>query len=198
MLAPELPIDRNIVLLGAVMAALLFTLIGLALRRRKRHSHRLAAAPTDQPLQTAARQPAESIAPLAPVGIAQISAIDGTSLLAAIDEASAESATSGRLPGLYLSLAQWQIDSGETRAAEEVLRKCIRSATTAGLKDTHAKARVWLGDLVQASGDPATACEHWQIARQLFHELRQTKEFAAVDARILRNGCPTDWVLTDF
>ena len=48
------------------------------------------------------------------------------------------------------------------------------------------------------SGDLTTACEHWQIARALFHELKQGRDHAAVETRMLRNGCPTDWVLTDF
>lgn len=184
-----LPIDVSVVLIGAVMAALLVTLIGLIVRGRTRRGRPAVTEPT---------KPQLAVIATAPVAIAQLSTIDGPVLLAAIDEASADGPSSKRLPGLYLSLAQWQIQSGEPRAAQDVLRKCIRSATTAGMKDAHARARVTLGDLVQASGDPATACEHWQIARQLFHELRLSKDFEAVDARMLRNGCPTDWVLTDF
>ncbi|MEI9899695.1 MAG: hypothetical protein WDN31_05585 [Hyphomicrobium sp.] len=108
----------------------------------------------------------------------------------AVQEAEAEGA-SRRLPGLYLSLAQLRIESGDASAAGELLRKSIRVASGMGLNDAHAKARLALGDLAQASGDPATACEHWQIARKLFHELGQKREYDAVDARMLRNGCPT-------
>ena len=88
--------------------------------------------------------------------------------------------------------------AGETSAAAELLRQSIRAATSAGHKDAHAKARLALGDLAQAGGDPVTACEHWQIARSLFRELRRSREHDAVEARMRRNGCPTDWVLTDF
>lgn len=175
-------IDLPVLLVGVVVAALLATLGALLVRNLRRRRRAPAAATVAEELT-------------APV--AKIATIDGPALLAAVEEAEAEGAAR-RLPGLYLSLAQWRIDSGDAAPAGELLRKSIRGASTAGLKDTHAKARVALGDLAQAAGDPVTACEHWQIARQLFHELGQRSDFDAVDARMLRNGCPTDWVLTDF
>ena len=174
---PALPIDVGVALVGSFMLALLVTLIALALRTRRRG--RIAIPAADVPT------------------VANRRAIDGAALLAAIGEAEAGGQIQ-RLPGLYLSLAEWRRDMGETGAAEDLLRKSIRAAATAGLKETHAKARVALGDIAQAKGDPVTACEHWQIARGLFHELKQQGEHAAVDERMLRNGCPTDWVLTDF
>jgi hypothetical protein len=57
---------------------------------------------------------------------------------------------------------------------------------------------VVLGDLAHKDGDLTTACEHWQIARALFVELKQDGAHESVEVRMLRNGCPTDWVLTDF
>lgn len=179
----NLSIDPRAVLAGIVMTALLVTLVALAVRSRRK---RRAGLPEVPPAAAAE-----------PVAIASLTALDGAALLAAVEEAEAEGA-SRRLPGLYLSLAQWRLAVGETRAAQELLRKCIRNATSAGVNDTHARARVVLGDIAQSSGDPVTACEHWQIARKLFHELRDSKEYGAVDARMIRNGCPTDWVLTDF
>jgi hypothetical protein len=172
-----LPIDVGVVVVGSLMLGLLVTLLALALRNRRRA--RLAIPAADIPR------------------VANERAIDGAALLAAVGEAEAAGQMQ-RLPGLYLSLAQWQHDLGETGAAEDLLRKSIRAAGTAGLKETHAKARVALGDIAQAKGDPVTACEHWQIARGLFYELKQRGEHDAVDARMQRNGCPTDWVLTDF
>lgn len=177
-------IDPRVLLVGVVVAALLLTLIALAVRARHR-----------QRAQSAAEVPPATAE--APAQIVKLTAIDGAALSAALREAEAEGATN-RIPGLYLSLAQWQVDAGDTRAAGDLLRKCIRAATSAGNKDAHAKARLALGDIAQSAGDPVTACEHWQIARKLFHELKSTHEFRAVDARMLRNGCPTDWVLTDF
>lgn len=175
-------LDPRVLAVGIVVLALLVTLIALALRMRAKQRSASAAAP---------------LTVAAPAEVVKLTAIDAAALFAAVKEAEAESA-SHRLPGLYLSLAQWRLDEGETRAAAELLRKCIRAATTAGLKEAHAKARVALGDIAQETGDPSTACEHWQIARLIFHELRQMRDYEAVDARMQRNKCPTDWVLTDF
>jgi hypothetical protein len=173
-----------VVLVGVVMAALLVTLIALGMRsRRRREQSRLGIAA----MPGAAGMPAA----------AKPAALDGAALMAAIGEAEA-GGQQARLPGLYLLLAQWRLDSGEAPAAADLLRQSIRAATTAGQKDAHANARLALGDLAQAGGDPATACEHWQIARSLYLELRRTREHDAVEVRMRKNGCPTDWVLTDF
>jgi hypothetical protein len=109
-----------------------------------------------------------------------------------------ETGDAGELPDRCLSLAQRRIEAGETADAEALLRKSIRGAASADLKETHARARLALGDLAHRSGDLTTACEHWQIARALFHELKKTGDHELVEGRMLRNGCPTDWVLTDF
>jgi hypothetical protein len=162
----------------ALLLSVLVLIVLMLLHLRRRH-RRKATAPVRQ---VAAEPPVK---------------LDAAALAAAVEEAEARGET-GRLPALYLSLAQSRIDAGETADAEELLRKSIRGAAGAQLKDTHARARLALGDLAHKSGDPTTACEHWQIARALFHELKQSREHAAVEQRMLRNGCPTDWVLTDF
>lgn len=175
-------VDPGVVLVGVVMAALFLTVIALAVRGRRARRREGIEAPH---------------AEAAPAAGGKLSALDGAALMTAVGEAEATGQVR-RLPGLYLSLAQWRLASGETGAAEDLLRKSIRGATTAGLEDTHAKARLALGDIAHAGGDLATACEHWQIARTLFRELRQSREHDAVETRMRRNGCPTDWVLTDF
>ena len=175
-------VDVGLLLVGVVMAALMVTLVALGLRSRRRRRQRQVEA---TPRAAAA------------VEVAKFTALDAAALMAAVGEAEAGGQVK-RLPGLYLSLAQWRLDSGETSAAADLLRKSILGATSAGLKDTHAKARLALGDIAHSSGDPATACEHWQIARSLFGELHQSGEHDAVERRMRRNGCPTDWVLTDF
>jgi tetratricopeptide (TPR) repeat protein len=149
--------------------------------RRQRRSTPAAPVPNVAPLPAAERAPK----------------VDSAALAEAAREAEAGGETAG-LPDLYLSLAQCRIEAGETADAEELLRKCIRGAASAELKETHARARLMLGDLAHESGDLTTACEHWQIARALFHELKQTRDHELVESRMLCNGCPTDWVLTDF
>ena len=52
--------------------------------------------------------------------------------------------------------------------------------------------------MARKSGDLTTACEHWQIARGLYVELKKEGELEQVEARMHDNGCPTDWVLNDF
>jgi len=152
-------------------------------RRRWRRSSALPQAGIAAPCRPSAATPAVKL--------------DGAALLVAVQEAETRG-EEARLPGLYLSLAQCRVEAGETADAEELLRKSIRGAAGAELKDTHARARLALGDLAHRNGDLTTACEHWQIARALFHELKQTRDHEAAEGRMLRNGCPTDWVLTDF
>jgi hypothetical protein len=173
--------DFTLLLVGAGVAALLITLVALVIRNLRRR-----------------RKDPQQAQVAAAVGLVTARPIVGEeSLLAAIAEAEAER-NSGRLAGLYLSLAQLRIDASDTRAAGDLLRKSIQTAAGAGLNEAHAKSRVMLGDLAQSTGDPVTACEHWQIARKLFHDIGRRADYNEVDARMLRNGCPTDWVLTDF
>lgn len=102
------------------------------------------------------------------------------------------------LPMLHLALADRSLVNHEQADAEEFLRKAILGATAADQKTIHARARVTLGDLAHGSGDLTTACEHWQIARGIFLELSRSADQEAVERRMQRNGCPTDWVLTEF
>lgn len=136
--------------------------------------------------------------PSVPQGLIDVfSGLDTPSIEKAIREAEAKGQPD-KLPSLYYVLAQRLIETGETVRAQELLRRSIRGAATADQDEVHARARVGLGDLAHADGDLTTACEHWQIARALFVELKQHGGHEAVEARMLRNGCPTDWVLTDF
>jgi len=104
----------------------------------------------------------------------------------------------GELPGLHLALARVRLDAGRMEDASDQLRKSIRIAARLGNKEAHARARLELGDIARRSGDLTTACEHWQIARGLFHELERASDLKAVETRMRQHGCPTDWVLNDF
>ncbi len=61
-----------------------------------------------------------------------------------------------------------------------------------------ADARMELGDIAEEMSDMTMACEHWQIARDLFHALDEKTLCAEAEEKMLRNGCPTDWLLNDF
>lgn len=175
-------IAQHVGLAAALTGLLIAAIVLLAfLLSRRRAQSRVPAAAT-------APRPGPAARPAKP---------NGAALAGAVREAEAAGRTD-ELPALYLSLARHRIETGSTADAEELLRKSIRGASGAQQKEVHAQARVVLGDLAHRSGDLTTACEHWQIARALFHELKRRGDHEAVEARMLRNGCPTDWVLTDF
>lgn len=109
------------------------------------------------------------------------------------DEAGPEQKCAG-----LLVLAQNQINSGAPSAAAGALRDVIRLAAANGLHGQHATARLELGELSRLDGDLITACEHWQIARGLFYDLKNGTQVKVIETRMRDHGCPTDWVLNDF
>jgi hypothetical protein len=175
------------VLLWALAAAVLLPLFIFGRRQVRRD--------TSEPAGTI--EPTGTMPEAAPITFVHPVRPDGDALAVAVRDAEA-AGRKDELPELYLSLARDRIGSGNSADAEELLRKCIVAAAGAQQKDVHANARLVLGDLAHKSGDLTTACEHWQIARALFHELKRPGEHDAAEQRMLRNGCPTDWVLTDF
>ena len=97
-----------------------------------------------------------------------------------------------------LAIVKQQLEASASPGAATSLRELIRIAAANGLHDQHAAARLELGELARQDGDLITACEHWQIARGLFHELKNPPRVKAVEKRMSDHGCPTDWVLNDF
>ena len=89
-------------------------------------------------------------------------------------------------------------DEGNDTAAADHLRNTIMLASVAKDKVLHARARLELGDICKGEGDLTTACEHWQLARSLFEETAKPADAEVCEKRMIGNGCPTDWVLTDF
>ena len=102
------------------------------------------------------------------------------------------------LPALYLTLGREEIARGETEEGAGHLRSCIRHAARSRNAAVEAEARLELAELAREAGDLTTACEHWQIARSLFHKLARASDVAGTEDRMRHHGCPTDWVLTDF
>lgn len=99
---------------------------------------------------------------------------------------------------LSLELACALLSSGtQSRDVQTLLRRSIILSTRLKDDETHARARLELGDVMATDGDMTTACEHWQIARQIYWDGDKDK-VADVDQRMVSNGCPTDWVLNDF
>lgn len=100
---------------------------------------------------------------------------------------------------LSLQLARDLIANGaHGEAVKSHLRRAIIIASRLKDDDTHAAARLELGDIMADEKDLTTACEHWQIARQIFWDSGAKAAQADVDRRMMANHCPTDWVLNDF
>lgn len=102
------------------------------------------------------------------------------------------------LASLYLSFARDEIAAGRVDQAADHLRSSVRSAAKSRFAAIQAEARLELAELARAAGDLTTACEHWQIARALFHDLKQKAELGETENLMRKHGCPTDWVLNDF
>ena len=103
-----------------------------------------------------------------------------------------------RLADLYLALARAHEQTGDDEARMAALRSAAGCGALHGPHGSHAAARLQLAEAAYASGDLTSACEQWHLARTAFLADGQTDEHARVDKRMRDNGCPTDWVLTDF
>lgn len=126
-----------------------------------------------------------------------VAAMPVDKLLAAISSAE-QARDETRLAALYVAMARQHLSTGRTDDAAGLLRQSIRISSRLGLQGDHAAARLELGDIALSGGDPTTACEHWQIARGLYFEMKHADALEAAEARMQRTGCPTDWVLNDF
>lgn len=96
-----------------------------------------------------------------------------------------------------LGIARFREGASAAVAANDV-RDGLIMAMKQGRVLAQAHARIALGDLCKAGDDPTTACEHWQLARDIFAKAGEHDHRKAAEARMRANGCPTDWVLNDF
>lgn len=97
-----------------------------------------------------------------------------------------------------LGEARRTLAEGKVTPAAEFLREAVRMASRAKLPAVHAAARLELAEIACIEGDLTTACEHWQIARGIFHDSRNVPERDRISERMRTHRCPTDWVLTNF
>ncbi len=161
-------------------------------------SHRAATAPAlpgnaPQPAEPSERFPADStgqlISPTAPSRIAKLEA----------DIAEAEeSGATVVLAELYLALGRAHMADGAEGEALSALRSAAGLAALHKAPKVQALARIDLAEVAMSHGDPTTACEHWQMARMAFLDAGDRAEGDKIDRRMRAQGCPTDWVLTDF
>lgn len=88
--------------------------------------------------------------------------------------------------------------SGEVSEGQHLLQQVIVAARQRKDMRVEAQARMELAAIAEAEGDRTSACEHFQIARQLYLDAQAHKHADAVDARMRQLGCPSGWVLEGF
>ena len=110
----------------------------------------------------------------------------------------AERSDNAALASAHLAYAKSEISEGRNAQAGDQLRACLQFAARTRDRALQAEARLELAELSRADGDLTTACEHWQIARALFHDLSSKRELDETEKLMRTHGCPTDWVLNDF
>lgn len=102
------------------------------------------------------------------------------------------------LAELHLDLARAHERQGNVDARMKALRSAAGYGALHGPPSVHAAARLALGEAAYGAGDLTSACEQWQMARAAFLEAGDGVQHDRVEKRMRENGCPTDWVLTDF
>jgi len=102
------------------------------------------------------------------------------------------------LADLYLAQAHAFQKLGDEKSRMTALTAAAGLASLHGPETTHAIARMQLAEAAHGTGDLTSACEHWHLAREAFQASGDAEEHARVEKLMRDNGCPTDWVLTEF
>jgi hypothetical protein len=97
-----------------------------------------------------------------------------------------------------VQLARLLLARSARSQAATLLQSAALAARRAKLPSVHAEARLELAEMAFIDGDLTTACEHWQMAKVMFHEMGQRGDESRVADVMRRHHCPTDWVLTNF
>jgi len=179
----------------AVPVAVFITLLVLLARRH----HRRAFPPLPQekhPVYRVTQAPAPVAQPLA-APFRTVEAEANSEIAKRIDAATAAGQKS-LLAALYLDLARGLEKLGNAEERLQALRSAAGYGSLHGSRATHAAARLELAEVAYVAGDLTSACEQWQLARTAYLEDGQQEQHARVEKRMQENGCPTDWVLTDF
>jgi hypothetical protein len=82
--------------------------------------------------------------------------------------------------------------------ASVLLQGAVMAAGRAKLPVVHAEARIELAEIALAEGDLTSACEHWQMAKLMFHEMGRRSDQDRMANLMRVHRCPTDWILTNF
>jgi len=177
---------------GAILAvpvAVLFALLVLLAHRARVRRDRSATAVQSPAAGLLAKPPREPTAREIAIQMGEISKrIDGE----------LARGNKGALAALYLDLAYGYQKLGDEKSRMSALRSAAGYGSLHGPRAAHAAARLELAEVAYLSGDLTSACEQWQLARTAYLEDGEKELYARVEKRMRDNGCPTDWVLTDF
>lgn len=183
-------------LLASLVPIVLLIVLIVYMRTRNTRKNATAKRRNVEPLSVVSADAGTMVdeKPVRPALAPQPTPVDWAARIKEAEEANDRSL----LPGLYLSLARAEIAEGRTDIASEHLRSSVMTAIKSRDGATQAEARLELAELARASGDLTTACEHWQIARGLFHKMSEQAKLGDTERLMQQHGCPTDWVLNDF
>lgn len=97
-----------------------------------------------------------------------------------------------------VELARLLIARSARQQAAQHLQSAALAARRSNLPEAHAAARIELAELAYRDGDLTSACEHWQMAKLMFHETGRRSDRDRIADLMRQHRCPTDWVLTNF
>ena len=89
-------------------------------------------------------------------------------------------------------------EEGELEKAELMLLRVLDSVSESSEKTLKCELRYYLAKINLGMGDLTLACEHWQIARELYEEVGNSEKTKEIEQQMRDNGCPTEWVLNAF
>lgn len=188
------------VIFALIPATVLLTLVVLWLRGSRRRGGATVPPPIKTPSETlrAVSEPLsrDTVRPAAVTPLREApETVDA--ITRKIERATARGEKTS-LSALYFDLAAAYAREGNFEARMTALRSAAGEGALHGPHAAHAAARLALAEAAHQAGDLTSACEQWQLARMAFQEGGDEVQHARVEKRMRENGCPTDWVLTDF
>jgi len=181
--APEVMLRLLIIILPVLVLLVLFALLYA----------RYPGSPAELPDEPSASSPdASQPAPAVAVDMPALAVLEDQRTRA---EAAGETQA---LAAIYLAIGRVRLAEGQDEAGLTAIRSAAGIAARYGPAQLHGEARLELAEAALKAGDPTGACEQWQMARMAFLEAGRKTDGDKVDRRMRANGCPTDWVLTDF
>jgi hypothetical protein len=118
--------------------------------------------------------------------------------LSAAIEAAKSARDDSQISRNSVELARLLLARSARPQASVLLQSAVMSARRAKLPVVHAEARVQLAELALADGDLTSACEHWQMAKLMFHEMGRRADQERMADLMRTHRCPSDWILTNF